>query len=123
MFSNWLLKKHSHMTSRSEIPDLYHLPCCHEPFSAISHLGGAVIFVALGAALLWRCRSNGTRLAFLGVFAVACVLQFSLSGVFHMLVRGGIAQRVFERLDHGAIFVLIAATFTPAHGLLFHGWL
>ena len=26
-----------------------------------------------------------------------------------------------ERLDHSAIFVLIAGTFTPAHGLLFRG--
>src|SRR5262249_45348827 len=30
-------------------------------------------------------------------------------------------RSVMERLDHGAIFVLIAGTFTPAHGILFHG--
>jgi channel protein (hemolysin III family) len=29
---------------------------------------------------------------------------------------------VLARLDHGAIFVFIAGSFTPAHGLLFRGW-
>jgi channel protein (hemolysin III family) len=27
-----------------------------------------------------------------------------------------------RRLDHAAIFTLIAATFTPIHGILFRGW-
>ncbi len=104
-------------------PELYHLPWFYEPFSAISHMGGAVLFLALGAALLWRGRGNRARLVFLGIFAGANLLQFSMSGLFHMLARGGTAHRVFERLDHGAIFILIAGTFTPVHGLLFQGWL
>jgi channel protein (hemolysin III family) len=104
-------------------PELFHLPCCHEPFSALSHLGGAVLFAFLGALLLLRGRGSGARLAFLGVYAAACVFMFSMSALFHMMVRGGTAHRVFERLDHGAIFFLVAGTFTPAHGLLFRGWL
>jgi channel protein (hemolysin III family) len=27
-----------------------------------------------------------------------------------------------ERLDHGAIFILIAGTFTAVHGIVFRGW-
>jgi channel protein (hemolysin III family) len=102
---------------------LHHLPGFHEPFSAISHLLGAVLFLWLGALLLRRGRGDPLRLAFLGVYAGSCVLLFSMSGVYHMMVRGGTAHRLFERLDHGAIFVLIAGTFTPTHGLLFVGWL
>ena len=45
-----------------------------------------------------------------------------MSGVYHMMVRGGIAHQVMGRLDHSAIFILIAGTFTPIHGLLFRGW-
>jgi channel protein (hemolysin III family) len=60
-------------------------------------------------------------LAFLGVYAGSCVLLLSLSGVYHMMVRGGPAHGVLGRLDSGAIFVLIAGTFTPAHGILFRG--
>ena len=35
-------------------PDLYHLPCLHEPFSAVSHLIGAIVFMVLGCRLLQR---------------------------------------------------------------------
>jgi hemolysin III len=100
---------------------LYPLPGFHEPFSAISHLLGAVLFLWLGALLLRRGRGDPCRLAFLGVYVGSCVLLFSMSGVYHMMARGGTAHQVFERLDHGAIFLLIAGTFTPVHGLLFRG--
>ena len=102
-------------------PPLYHLPGFHEPFSAISHLFGAGLFLVLGFLLLRRGWGDTARLIFLGVYAVSCVLLLSMSAVFHMVVRGGPAHRVMERLDHGAIFILIAGTFTPGHGLLFRG--
>jgi channel protein (hemolysin III family) len=103
------------------IPELYHLPGFYEPFSAISHLLGAAIFLVLGLLLLQRGRGDRTRLIYLGVLVASYVFLFSMSGVYHMMVRGGTAHRVMERLDHSAIFVLIAGTFTPAHGLLFRG--
>ena len=99
-----------------QISELHRLPCFHEPFSAASHLLGAVVFVALGYRLLRRGRGDRARLLFLGVYAASCVLLLSVSGVYHMTARGGPAHRVMERLDHSAIFVLIAGTFTPAHG-------
>ena len=104
-------------------PGLYHLPGFHEPFSVITHLLGAVVFLFLGYRLMQRGRGDRGRMVFLGVYAASCVLLFSLSGVYHMMVRGGVAHQVMERLDHGAIFVLIAGTFTPTHGILFRGWL
>ena len=103
--------------------ELYHLPGFHEPFSVSTHVLGAVLFIVLGIKLLQRGWDDRVRVAFLGIYAVACVLQLSLSGVYHMMVRGGTAHRVLERLDHGAIFLLIAGTFTPTLGILFRGWL
>lgn len=105
------------------MPPLYQLPGFHEPFNALSHLLGAVIFLALGLLLLWRGRGNRARLAFLGIYAGSCVFLFSMSGVYHMMAPSGLASQVMVRLDHAAIFVLIAGTFTPVHGLLFRGWL
>ncbi len=102
--------------------ELYHLPGFHDPFSAISHLAGAVVFLISGCLLLWRGRGNWVRLTYLGVYVFSGVFLLSMSGVYHMMVRGGTARLVMERLDHGAIFVLIAGTFTPAHGILFRGW-
>lgn len=102
---------------------LYRLPGFYDPFSAISHLFGAVLFLVLGVILLRRGRGDALRLVFLSVYAVSCVFLFAMSGVYHMLVGGGTAREVMARLDHAAIFVLIAATFTPLHGVLFRGWL
>jgi channel protein (hemolysin III family) len=112
------------MNSESgELPALYHLPGFHEPFSAMSHLAGAVLFLVLGYLLLRRGWGDRTRVLLLGIYAISCVVLLSLSSVYHMVVRGGTAHQVMERLDHGAIFLLIAGTFTPVHGLLFRGWL
>ena len=103
------------------MPELRHLPGFHDPFSAVTHLLGAVGFVVLGSVLLRRGRGDPARLAFLGVYAFACVFLLSMSGVYHMMAAGGTARAVMQRLDHAAIFVLIAGTFTPVHGLLFRG--
>jgi len=54
------------------------------------------------------------------VFSTATVLLLSTSGIYHLLEPGD--TRTFaQRLDHSAIFVLIAATFTPVHTILFRG--
>jgi hemolysin III len=101
---------------------LFHLPGFDEPFSAISHLVGTAIFLVLGYILLLRGRGDLARLAYLGIYAVSCVLLFSLSSVYHMTARGGPANQIMDQLDHAAIFVLIAGTFTPAYGILYRGW-
>jgi len=92
-----------------------------EPFSALTHLGGALVFVGLAVPLLRRARGDGRRLALLGVYAFACVLLLALSGVYHMLAAESTARAVLNRLDRAAIFVLIAGTHTPVQGLFFRG--
>lgn len=92
-----------------------------EPFSALVHLAGALVFVGLSVPLLRRARGDGRRLALLGVYAFACVLLLAMSGVYHMLPESGTARAVMNRLDHAAIFVLIAGTHTPVQGLFFRG--
>jgi hemolysin III len=106
--------------------ELYHLPGFYEPFSAISHMFGAVLFLVLGYLLLRRGRGDRTRMILLGVYVFSSVLLMSMSTVYHMMVRGGTAHRVFERLDHASIVIFISGTFTAAHGLVFdrrHRWL
>jgi channel protein (hemolysin III family) len=101
--------------------ELAHLVGFYEPFSAISHLLGAVAFTVLGVMLLKRGRGCRARATFLGVYAFSAVLLMSMSGLYHMMEFGGAAHAVLRRLDHCAIFILIAGTFTPIHGLLFRG--
>jgi len=114
---------HGHGGHLGPMPPLHHLPGLYEPFSALSHLIGAALFAWLGALLLRRGRGDPLRVALLAVYAGSCVLLLTASGAYHMTARGSVASRVLARLDHAAIFVLIAGTFTPVHGLLFRGWL
>lgn len=101
---------------------LYPVPGFTEPFNAISHLLAAGVFLVLGWKLVRRGRGDRSRVFFLATYSLACVFLLSMSAVFHMMERGGTASSVMMRLDHGAIFVLIAGTFTGVHGIVFRGW-
>ncbi len=101
--------------------DIYAIPGFAEPFSCFTHLLGAGIFLVLGFFLVRRGRGSRARRFSLFVFAFACVHQLALSGVYHLLSTGGAGRAVLQRLDHAAIFVLIAGTFTAAHTILFTG--
>jgi channel protein (hemolysin III family) len=97
------------------------IPGFSEPFSAISHLLAAGIFLIVGITLLVRGHeSAGKSLAFL-LYVFAVVFALSMSGVFHLLAPNSVAKAVFQRLDHAAIFFLIAATYTPVHLIVFRG--
>ena len=110
-------------------PDPFGIPGFTDPVSSLSHLIAAAVFAVLAVPLVRRGRRTddaagagrrGHALS-LAIFAVSAVLLLSMSGVFHLLGRGGAARDVLQRLDHAAIFVLIAGTFTPIHAILFRG--
>ncbi|NOY43262.1 MAG: DNA-binding protein [Planctomycetes bacterium] len=93
-----------------------------EPFSSLSHLLGALLFVALSIPLLRRGWGNSARTASLLVFCSGAVFLLIMSGLYHLLDPAGNARPVVRRLDHAAIFVLIACSFTPTHIIVFRGW-
>jgi len=101
---------------------IHAIPGFSEPFSSLSHLLAAGVFVMLGVSLLYHGWGNRGREVGICVFIFSCVFLLSMSGVFHLLEPGGAGREVMQRLDHAAIFVLIAGTFTPLHILLFRGW-
>ena len=76
-----------------------------------------VPFLILGASPL-----GVTRVVGAGVFAGAMVLLYLTSTLYHALPAGR-AKRVFLKLDHGAIYLFIAASYTPfALGALGGPW-
>jgi channel protein (hemolysin III family) len=92
-----------------------------DPISSCSHLLAAVAFFIGAFLLCHRGRGNVARVTSLIVFSLSLVFLFSMSGVFHLLERGGNARAVLQKLDHAGIWVLIAGTFTPIHTILFRG--
>src|SRR5260370_25908430 len=101
-------------------PEIYAIPGFNDPVSALSHLGGAAVFAVLTVFLLRRGWGNFGRIASLGLFAFTFLFLLSMSGVYHLLAPGT-TRVVLRRLDHSAIFAMIAGTFTPVHTILFRG--
>lgn len=110
--------------------DLLPIPGFADPISSLSHLIGAFVFAALGEPLLRKGRRMRTlpddrapagRCVSLAIFAVSAVLLLSFSGIFHLMPREAPARQVLQRLDHAAIFLLIAGTATPVHAILCRG--
>lgn len=98
------------------------IPGFADPFSSLSHLLGALIFAALSVPLLIRSRGQADRLISVAIFCFGAVSLLSISGVYHLVNPAGTARTILQRLDHAAIFILIAASFTPIHVILFRGW-
>jgi hemolysin III len=98
------------------------IPGFADPFSSLSHLFGALLFSIFSVFLLRRGRGDALRMASLLLFCAGTVFLLSTSGVMHLLGKNGTAHSVMRRVDHAAIFVLIACSFTPIHVILFRGW-
>jgi hemolysin III len=100
---------------------IWAIPGFSEPISSWTHLLGAVVAVAT-IPWLWRRSRGGLHRVGAAVFGVAAALLLSMSGVFHLLDPAGTPREVFLRLDHAAIWLLIAGTFTPMALTAFEGW-
>jgi channel protein (hemolysin III family) len=92
-----------------------------EPVSSVTHLVAAAVFTALAIRLIRRGAGHAGRVFALSIYAAAVIFQLVISGVYHLLPPGSIGNEVLLRIDHAAIFFLIAATFTAIHGILFRG--
>ena len=81
---------------------------------SITHGAGAVLS-ALGLVLLvLRAVQTGDpwRIASFAIFGAALIVLYTASSIYHAL-RPPRARRVFKILDHGAIYLLIAGSYTP----------
>lgn len=92
------------------------------PMSSMSHLAGMVVFLVLSFFMLQSAWGFRQRFWYSFVFAFAAVFMLTMSFIYHIFEVGYLPRAIMLRLDVAAIFVLIAATFTPIHGVLFTGW-
>ncbi|MEM7184457.1 MAG: hemolysin III family protein [Spirochaetota bacterium] len=98
------------------------IPGFSEPVSSFTHLFVTPLFLVLAILLLIRRKGQMGTLFYHLLYIFSVFFMFSISGVYHLLQPGGTPRAVLQRLDHAGIFLLIAATFTPVHGILFTGF-
>jgi hemolysin III len=82
----------------------------------VSHQYAFVVAVVLAVALVAAAPHDRARLA-VGVFGVSVALMFGVSALYHRVTWRPTARLWMRRLDHAAIYLLIAGTYTP-FGLL-----
>jgi len=85
-----------------------------EVANSVSHGLGLSAAVAAFPVLVMAAQQRGDTAGIVGasVFATTMVLLYLASTLFHALPRCR-AKRVFQILDHSAIYLLIAGTYTP----------
>lgn len=84
-----------------------------EPVNALTHLAGAVIAAAATVVLVVLAWDDPLAVFAFLVFGVSSVVLFSASTLLHSVRAGPRGERHLRRLDHGAIYVLIAGSYTP----------
>ncbi|SDB79959.1 hemolysin III [Raineyella antarctica] len=82
------------------------------------HTVAAPFMLVAGIALLVTAQTPALKVS-VAVYALAAVLLFGCSALYHRFYWGPGATTVLRRLDHANIFLFIAGTYTPlAVGML-----
>jgi hemolysin III len=84
-----------------------------EPVNSLTHWAGAVLALAGLIALLIVGWGTPAKVISLVVYGVSLIFLFSASATYHMVRAKDKALEIFRKIDHAAIYFLIAGTYTP----------
>lgn len=88
-------------------------PGFREPVNALSHLVGAVLALVGSVLLVVRANGDPWKVYPLAVYGLTLVALFAASTALHATRAGEPTLRRLRILDHAAIFLLIAGSYTP----------
>ena len=86
-----------------------------DPGSAITHFIGMLMAIFAATPLILKCGSNPDKVhvASLSIFIISMILLYAASTLHHSLKLSEKGDRLFKKIDHMMIFILIAGTYTP----------
>ncbi len=96
---------------KKKLPPLPFQTPGEEIANAVIHGIGALLSVAALTLLVLRGTDSWAVVSF-AIYGASLILLFTASTLYHALTHEG-AKRVFQVFDHGAIYLLIAGTYTP----------
>jgi hemolysin III len=94
-----------------------------DPISGLTHLATAIAALVGGVFLLLAAPANWPARAAALVYGVTLVLLFAASATYHLVKTRPARELLLRRLDHTAIFLLIAGTYTPVCVIVLTGTL
>lgn len=94
-----------------------------EKVSAYTH-GAAIPVMITGTAILeYMSRGNLKLQAVFLIYGISAIFLFTASFLYHSKKRGENDTSIWRKLDHSAIFMAIAGTYTPMCYLYLDGWM
>ncbi|HSG43617.1 MAG TPA: hemolysin III family protein [Anaerolineales bacterium] len=84
-----------------------------EPVNSITHWIGAALAIAGLIALLIIGWETPAKIVSLSIYGLSLIAMFSASATYHMVLVKDKALEIFRKVDHAAIYFLIAGTYTP----------
>ena len=100
-------------TREAQIPDNWLYRHLREPVNALTHFVGILLSIVGAVMLLVLADGEPWRTAAFAIYGVTLVLLFTASTLLHALKVRRRVERVLRTLDHAAIFLLIAGSYTP----------
>ena len=103
---------------RVKKPNSYQQSSHEEKINALTHGLMALVLLVVAPVVVWSAARAGTAWKAIDVFGttvfILClILMFTASAVYHGLPAASRLKKVWNRLDHMAIFLAIAGTYTP----------
>ncbi len=86
-----------------------------EPGSAFTHLAAMILAVMASTPLLLKAFVNSGTMTFnaMCIFILSMILLYGASTMYHSVNVSGKRLKIFKKIDHMMIFVLIAGSYTP----------
>jgi hemolysin III len=94
-----------------------------ERFSFYSHLAGAIAAAVGTIALIWKTVTDATYLTTAIIYGISVTFLFTASSLYHANKKHENENSVWRKIDHVAIFVMIAGTYTPVCIFYLDGYL
>ena len=84
-----------------------------EPVNSLTHWAGALLGLIGLIALLIVGWSTPAKIISLTIYGLSLIAMFSASATYHMVHAKERVLLILRKLDHSAIYLLIAGTYTP----------
>ena len=86
-----------------------------EPGSAITHFIAMMLAIFASTPLLVKASASNSKTVFiaLAIFMLSMICLYGASALYHSVTVKDKVLKIFRKLDHMMIFVLIAGSYTP----------
>lgn len=84
-----------------------------DPVNGLTHLGAAILAFFGLIVLISMAWGNITELVSVLVYGISLILMFAASATYHMTISTPKLIAILRKVDHAAIYLLIAGTYTP----------